>query len=245
MAKRPYTTVSTRNTPVTEQIPGTVPNSTGGFSFGVDDWTRLRRFLVLGSEGGSYYASEQKLTKENADALFRCIKVDGRRTVDEIVAISVAGRNPKQAPVLFAFAACAGAEDTEVRRYALSKLNDVCRTGSHLLEFASYIEQFRGWGRGLRNAIANWYLAPEDGRDVALQVAKYQNRYGWTHRDLLALFVKRDFIAQYKQTILGPLWHVIQPVFTTVMFLLVFGKIANIPTDGIRSVLFYMSGITI
>ena len=67
----------------------------------------------------------------------------------------------------------------------------------------------------------------------------------WKYRDLLMLFVKRDFIAQYKQTILGPLWHIIQPVFTTVMFLLVFGKIANIPTDGIHPVLFYMSGITI
>ncbi len=67
----------------------------------------------------------------------------------------------------------------------------------------------------------------------------------WKYRDLLVLFVKRDFVAQYKQTILGPLWHVIQPVFTTIMFLLVFGKIANIPTDGIHPVLFYMSGITI
>ena len=58
------------------------------------------------------------------------------------------------------------------------------------------------------------------------------------------LFVKRDFVAQYKQTVLGPLWHFIQPVFTTIVFLLVFGKIANIPTDGIPPILFYMSGIT-
>ncbi len=67
----------------------------------------------------------------------------------------------------------------------------------------------------------------------------------WRYRDLLFLFVKRDFIAQYKQTILGPIWHIIQPVFTTIMFLLVFGKIANIPTDGLHPILFYMSGITI
>jgi homopolymeric O-antigen transport system permease protein len=58
------------------------------------------------------------------------------------------------------------------------------------------------------------------------------------------LFVKRDFVAQYKQTILGPVWHFIQPIFTTIMFLLVFGKIANIPTDGIPPILFYMTGIT-
>jgi lipopolysaccharide transport system permease protein len=67
----------------------------------------------------------------------------------------------------------------------------------------------------------------------------------WKYRDLLVLFVKRDFTAQYKQTILGPLWHFIQPIFTTLMFLVVFGKIANIPTDGIPPILFYMSGITI
>lgn len=66
----------------------------------------------------------------------------------------------------------------------------------------------------------------------------------WKYRDLLFLFVKRDFVAQYKQTVLGPLWHFIQPIFTTIVFLLVFGKIANIPTDGIPPILFYMSGIT-
>lgn len=67
----------------------------------------------------------------------------------------------------------------------------------------------------------------------------------WRYRDLLWLFVKRDFVAQYKQTILGPLWHFIQPIFTTLMFLFIFGKVANIPTDGIAAIPFYMSGITI
>ncbi len=67
----------------------------------------------------------------------------------------------------------------------------------------------------------------------------------WKYRDLLLLFVKRDFTAQYKQTILGPLWHFIQPIFTTIVFLAVFTKIAKISTDGIEPVLFYMSGIAI
>jgi lipopolysaccharide transport system permease protein len=67
----------------------------------------------------------------------------------------------------------------------------------------------------------------------------------WQYRDLLILFVKRDFASQYKQTILGPVWHIVQPILTTAIFLLLFGKIANIPTDGIKPVLFYMSGITI
>ncbi|WP_242692092.1 ABC transporter permease [Aridibaculum aurantiacum] len=67
----------------------------------------------------------------------------------------------------------------------------------------------------------------------------------WRYRDLLFLFVKRDFKAQYRQTILGPLWHVIQPVFTTLIFLVIFNNLAKIPTDGIPAILFYMSSLTI
>jgi lipopolysaccharide transport system permease protein len=67
----------------------------------------------------------------------------------------------------------------------------------------------------------------------------------WYHRDLLALFIKRDITVTYKQTVLGPLWFVIQPLLTTLMFLLVFGRIAGIPTDGVPPVLFYLGGITI
>lgn len=67
----------------------------------------------------------------------------------------------------------------------------------------------------------------------------------WHYRDLVILFVKRDFVAQYKQTILGPLWHLIQPVLTTLMFMLVFTRIARLGTDGIPPVLFYVTGITL
>jgi lipopolysaccharide transport system permease protein len=65
------------------------------------------------------------------------------------------------------------------------------------------------------------------------------------YKDLILLFVRRDFVAQYKQTILGPLWHLIQPLFTTFMFVLIFGNIAKIQTDGSPYVLFYMTGIII
>ena len=67
----------------------------------------------------------------------------------------------------------------------------------------------------------------------------------WRYRDLIYLFVHRDFIAQYKQTILGPAWHFIQPLLTTIMFTIVFGKIAQIPTDGVPPFLFYMAGTVI
>jgi len=65
----------------------------------------------------------------------------------------------------------------------------------------------------------------------------------WKYRDLLTMYVKRDIVTMYKQTILGPLWYVIQPLFTTIMFMFVFGGIAGIPTDGLPQPLFYMAGI--
>lgn len=66
----------------------------------------------------------------------------------------------------------------------------------------------------------------------------------WDYKDLLFLFVKRDFVSIYKQTILGPLWFFIEPIFTTLIFTVIFGQLASIPTDGIPPALFYMCGIT-
>jgi lipopolysaccharide transport system permease protein len=66
----------------------------------------------------------------------------------------------------------------------------------------------------------------------------------WKYRDLLMLFVKRDFVSFYKQTIFGPLWFFIQPVFTTIVFTFIFSNLANISTDGVPAPLFYLAGIT-
>jgi lipopolysaccharide transport system permease protein len=65
----------------------------------------------------------------------------------------------------------------------------------------------------------------------------------WAYRDLIMLFVKRDFVSVYKQTILGPLWYLIQPIMTTLVFTIIFSKIARISTDGLPPVLFYLSGV--
>ena len=98
------TVINRKQTPQSLPIPGTsqAPNSAGGFAWAVDDWTRLDRFLILGSEGGSYYATEQALSRENADAVVRCVAQDGLRAVERIVEISVAGRAPKNDPALSA-----------------------------------------------------------------------------------------------------------------------------------------------
>ncbi|MDT8316990.1 MAG: ABC transporter permease [bacterium] len=67
----------------------------------------------------------------------------------------------------------------------------------------------------------------------------------WRYRDLIFLFVRRDLVAIYKQTILGPLWYLLQPLFATVVFTVIFGEIARIPTDGLPPALFYMTGIVV
>lgn len=67
----------------------------------------------------------------------------------------------------------------------------------------------------------------------------------WQYRDLVMLFVRRDFVAVYKQTILGPLWYLIQPLLTALTFTFIFGQVAQLPTDGLPQFLFYMSGTVI
>ena len=82
-------------TPQHAPIARTVPNSADGHAFPIDDWARLDRFLVLGSEGGSYYAGQAALTRDNAQAVLRAIAADGERAVSRIVAVSEDGRAPK------------------------------------------------------------------------------------------------------------------------------------------------------
>ena len=173
-------------TPQGDPIANTVPNSAGGYAYAIDDWARLDRFLVLGSEGGSYYAGERVLTRDNAAGVLRAIQADGARVVARVVDVSVAGRAPKNDPALFALALAASADDLETRRAALAALPKVARTGTHLFQFAEFIDGTRGWGRALRRSIGAWYLAQPVDR-LAYQLVKYRQRGGWSHRDLLRL----------------------------------------------------------
>ena len=176
----------TRRVPQFVPLPGQTPNSAGGFAWTVDAWTRLRRFLILGSEGGSYYASERRLTRENAQAVEECLREDGVRVIAEIVRVSREGRAPKNDPALFALALAAGAVDLETRRAALEALPQVARTGTHLFQFIAFLDGVRGWGRSLRRAVGRWYAAqPVDA--LAYQAVKYRRREGVTHRDALRL----------------------------------------------------------
>ncbi len=176
----------TRRVPQSTPLPGQVANDAGGHAWAVDVWTRLRRFLILGSEGGSYYASQPALTRQNALAVEQAVREDGLRAVDEILRISRAGRAPKNGPALYALALAAGLGDDSTRKAALAALPQVARTGTHLFLFASFVEGFRGWGRSLRRAIGAWYAAQSPDA-LAYQAVKYRQREGVTHRDLLRL----------------------------------------------------------
>lgn len=184
MSRRPYSGVSTRQTPQSRPILGSsqVENSAGGFSWQVDKWTRLHRFLILGSEGGTYYIKEQKLTEENAQALVECVAENGKRVVADLLDISVQGRAPKQDPTLFALAYCIAHGDLETRRYVADLLPEIARTGTMLFTFVEYALQFRGWGPVLRRAVSNWYLTHQN---LEYQLIKYRQRGGFTHKRLL------------------------------------------------------------
>jgi 60 kDa SS-A/Ro ribonucleoprotein len=177
-------------TPQNQAIPGREadmsPNHAGGVTFTLDQWGMLDRFLILGSEGGTYYQTQQTLSLANAKNLQACVKADGLQVVRRIVEISQAGRAPKNDPAIFALAVAASFGNDATRTAALQALPQVCRIGTHLFHFAAYIDGMRGWGRGLRKAVANWYTSKEAGK-LGYQLVKYQQRDGWSHRDLLRL----------------------------------------------------------
>src|SRR5262245_2303187 len=90
-------------TPQSEQAdPRQVPNSAGGYAFKIPDEARLERWLVLGAEGGTYYASERELTRENAKTILELLKKDPQKTVETIAEFSELGRAPKNDPAIFA-----------------------------------------------------------------------------------------------------------------------------------------------
>ncbi len=183
----PLTNISTRRTAQSEQADKRqVPNSAGGWTFTTGNQALLRRFLTLGTTGGTYYVSERKLTKDAAGVVLGMAANDTAALVREVTEISVTGRAPRNTPALFALAAAAGLGGAAGRQAALAALPLVARTGMHLFQFVRYAEQFRGWGRGMVRAVGGWYLS-KTPEDAAYQALKYRQREGWTHRDVLRL----------------------------------------------------------
>lgn len=179
---------SLKKTSQVQPIPGSgqVANSAGGYAWEISPWQKLDRFLILGTEGGTFYISEQKLTESHAKNLVALVKSDGEKVVERIVEISDAGRAPKNDAAIFALAMAAAYGETPTRQAAFAAVPKVCRTGTHLFQFVAEAENLRGWGRGMRKAVQRWYnQTPVE--DLTYQAIKYQQRNGWSHRDLLRL----------------------------------------------------------
>ena len=179
----------TKATPQEEPIPGRndqVKNSAGGYVFETHPLSQLQRFLILGSEGGTFYVSEAKLTREHCENVYRILGEHPLQALELVRDIIKSGRAPKIGPSLFVLALAASHDNPMTRRQALSMVGEVCRIPTHLFMFMKYVQSMRGWGRGLRRAVADWYRNAPIKR-LAYHAVKYRNREGFTHRDALRL----------------------------------------------------------
>ena len=175
-------------TPQGLPIPGRdmVENNAGGFVFKLDEWKQLERFLILGSEGGTFYVSEKKLTAENANLVLLLLKKDGLKVVEKTVEMLKSGRAPKPDVGIFVLALAASKGDDATRKAALAAVPAALKTGTQLLKFVDSVNGLRGWGRGLKKAIQLWFKGKKS-ETLALQLVKYKQREGWSMKDVLRL----------------------------------------------------------
>lgn len=162
-----------------------VVNNTGGFVFEVTPQSRLERFLVLGTDGGTYYVGERDLTKQNVEFVRNLLQSDSEFVINKAVEISTAGRAKSNSPALFVLALAMNTAGVNKANVSLA-LRQVARTSTHLFEYAEYLKNLGGWGRAKRNSVADWYKSKSD-KALANQVVKYRQRNGWTHRDLFRI----------------------------------------------------------
>jgi 60 kDa SS-A/Ro ribonucleoprotein len=178
-----------------------VKNNAGGFTYALDEWKRLDRFLILGSDSATYYQSAKKLTRENSACVTRCWELDAFRTANRIAQISQEGRAAQNDVAIWALALGAAYGPTghipdfehkhpqaaTIREHALSAVPNVCRTATHLFQFLDALKALgRGWGPALRKAVNAWY-AKRPIEAAAYQMIKYRNREGYSHKRALEL----------------------------------------------------------
>lgn len=182
-------TVNLRNpsTPQTERADKSQKrNNAGGYSFVASDATRFRRFLITGTNGGTYYVSENKLTKDAVKFVVDYIADNGVAAVNEAVKVSDQALAPSNNQALFVIAVALNSDDADTKRAAKEAVIKVARTGTHLFTLCEYLKNTGGWGSAKTKAIAAWYTTRDD-EALSYQVAKYRQRDGWTHRDVLRL----------------------------------------------------------
>lgn len=200
---RAYTSYrTTSSTPQSCPIPGRepemTPNSAGGYGFALGDWERLWRFLIIGSENGTYYVSEKTLTAQNAGAVIRCLKVDGPRAVELARDVSVNNRAPKTDQQLFVLALALQHGDAATKQAVFKAMPQMVRTGTHLLHLVAMLDSLGGWNRTKRLLVKRWLN--DDANQVAFQALKYQQRDGWSQRDVLRVVHPKPRTEAHQET---------------------------------------------
>ncbi len=176
-----------QNEPIPYQEDKMEKNNAGGFVFKLDEWAQLTRFLILGAEGGTYYASEKKLVRDNAKKIEELINKDAKRVVDTIVDIVKNNRAPKIDPSLFVLALVAKtAKKDEDRAYANKNIINVLNIGTHIFDYMNNLRELGGFGDGTKRSFARFYNSLSPDR-LSFLLAKYQQRNGVTHNDVLRL----------------------------------------------------------
>lgn len=171
-------------TQMERESPDEVKNNAGGYVY--EATNRMRRFLVLGSDSGTYYVSRKDTLKDNISFLRAELKRDPVGYVSECLKVNSFNLAPKVDPALFALALASVEGEKETRAAVLHNLLVFCRTGTHLFNFLEYRKQLGGgWGSLVRKAVKAWYA--RDPEQVGYQVAKYRQRDGWSHRDVMRL----------------------------------------------------------
>jgi 60 kDa SS-A/Ro ribonucleoprotein len=163
-----------------------VQNNAGGYGFEITPQERLERFLLIGSEGGTYYVGEQKLTQENAENILKLLKTNGAEVVATVVDFAVNRRAPKADAGIFVLALAASFGDQATKNAAYQAVTSVAQNSTQLFTFLANVQNLRGWSRGLRKAVARFYTG-KSVEKLAYQIVKYRNRAGFTHRDALRL----------------------------------------------------------
>lgn len=167
--------------------PSQVKNNAGGYTFQVDDRTRLMRFLVLGTDGGTYYTSEKDLTKQNVQWLVELIKRDELNVPQLIAEVSASGRALRNDQALFALELVFQHGSAEQKMVARKWYNTIVRTSYHLFQSCEYAELMGGaWSASRQKAVRSWY-SNKSPEQIAYQAVKYRQRNGWTHRDVFRL----------------------------------------------------------
>lgn len=176
----------TLNRPVPQSRPldvRQVKNNAGGYVYEIDLEAAFDRFLILGTAGGTYYASESKLTR---DGMALCVRAANELDADVYAKhVTEAARTaPKRTYAIYAIAVALIEGDDDLRHLAPSMAEKVCKTGTDLFELASYIKGQRGWGSTVKNTFDR-FLSDMDIDRLGLWAVKYRNRHGWSWNDLL------------------------------------------------------------